>query len=174
MAHAQVTPAPAAVSASFESLIQALSGHWHLNVRFEPSTSNAQPISGEGEETWRGGPGNYTLIEEEKVPMPKDPAYLLGVLWMDTQTHSLHGFECNSLLPYTCDLKGALNDITITWDGRKLQIDEIETHDGKRTVWHEAWTDITHESFLQTGDVTRSDGSTARLMTVKGTRIGNL
>ena len=33
------------------------------------------------------------------------------------------------------DPKGALNDIALTWDGKRFQIDEIETHDGKRTVW---------------------------------------
>jgi hypothetical protein len=169
---AQQVPSPPVTSAPFENLIQALSGRWHLNVRFEPTASNPKPIDGEGEETWRAGPGNYTFIEEEKIPMPKDPAYLLGILWMDTRTQSMHGMECNSMLPYTCDLKGALNDITITWDGKKLQIDEIETHDGKKTVWREAWTEIRPTSFLQTGDVTQSDGSTSRFMTVEGTRIG--
>ena len=80
----------------------------------------------------------------------------------------------NSDLPVTCDLKGGLQDITISWDGRKFQIDELETHEGRHTVWHEYWTDITPDSFTQTGDVTEPDGTTRRFMTVHGTRVKDL
>jgi len=69
------------------------------------------------------------------------------------------------------DPKGALNDIALTWDGKRFQIDEIETHDGKRTVWHEYWTDITPASFVQTGDVTQPDGTTVRFMNIRGSRV---
>jgi hypothetical protein len=82
--------------------------------------------------------------------------------------------DCNSQLPFTCDLKGALNDITLTWDGTRFQIDELETHDGKRTVWHEYWTDITPTSFVQSGDVTQADGTTVRFMNIRGTRVDKL
>ena len=83
---AQQAPSTHGTSAPFEALIHALSGRWLLKVRFEPTASNPKPIVGEGQETWRAGPGSYTLIEEEKIPMLIDPAYLLGILWMDTST----------------------------------------------------------------------------------------
>ena len=67
-----------------------------------------------------------------------------------------------------------LTDISISWDGKKFQIDEQETHDGRHTVWHEYWTDITPDSFTQTGDVTQPDGTTTRLMTVHGRRAKEL
>ena len=36
-------------------------------------------------------------------------------------------------LPYTCDVKGAQNDITMNWDGKQFVIDEIETSEtGKK------------------------------------------
>jgi hypothetical protein len=82
--------------------------------------------------------------------------------------------ECSSQQPMTCDLKGGLNDVTITWDGRKFQIDELETHDGRHTVWHEYWTDITPDSFTQNGDVTQPDGTTTHFMTVHGRRVKTL
>ena len=43
------------------------------------------------------------------------------------RTKSFHGMECQNLLPYTCDVKGAQNDITMNWDGKQFVIDEMET-----------------------------------------------
>jgi hypothetical protein len=164
----------AAPSASLQSLIQALSGNWHLKVHLAPMGSTDKAIDGEGEESWSAGAGNLTLIEQEHVPMPGGYAYLLGLIWWDSQANHFGGMECNSQLPFTCDLKGALNDITIHWDGRKFEIDEIETHGDKHCVWHETWSNITSSSFDQNGDVTMPDGSNQRFMTVHATQVEKL
>ncbi len=158
-----------------QELTRALAGKWQLDVRFEagPSTGN-KVIEGPGEESWSAGPGGITLIEQEHIPSPSGDTFLMGVIWWDSARNHLGGMECNSYLPVTCDLKGGLNDITISWDGRKFQIDELETHNGLHTVWHEYWTDITPESFTQTGDVTQPDGTTRRFMTVHGRRVKEL
>lgn len=175
--HGRAQPAapPSRAAASLGTLAKALSGKWQLDVRFEqrPETGN-KAIAGSGEESWSAGPGAINLIEQEHIPTPQGDAFLMGVIWWDSTKKQLAGMECNSYLPFTCDLKGALNDITMTWDGRKFQIDEIETHDGKRTVWHEYWTDITANSFVQSGDVTQPDGSTVRFMNIRGTRVKKL
>ncbi len=89
------------------------------------------------------------------------------------RTKSLQGMECNSQLPYTCDLKGALNDITMTWDGRQFAIEEQETHGGKKTLWHEVWSDITAASFTQTGESEEPDGSRTRLFTIHANRVSD-
>ena len=120
------------------------------------------------------GLGGIDIIEQEHIPSPYGEAFLTGVIWWDSTKKQLAGMECNSQLPFTCDLKGALNDITVTWDGKRFEIDEIETHEGKRTVWHEYWTDITPTSFVQSGDVTQPDGTTVRLMSIRGTRVKKL
>jgi hypothetical protein len=162
-------------SEALQALTKALSGKWHLDVRFEPGSSTGdKAVEGAGEESWSAGPGGITLIEQEHIPSPFGDTFLLGLIWWDGTQKRLGGMECNSYLPVTCDLKGGLNDITITWDGKKFQIDEIETHDGRRTVWHESWTDITPDSFLQSGDVTAPDGTTKRFMTVHGKRVNEL
>ena len=153
-----------------QTLEKALSGKWLLTVKFEPMPQVPTGVPGRGEESWREGPGGYTFIEEEQIPTPGGQAYLLGVLWWDAKLKRLQGMECNNQAPSTCDLKGALTDITVTWDGKTFAIDENETHDGKKTVWHEAWSDITPTSFTQTGDVTQPDGSTTRFFTIRGTR----
>lgn len=165
---------PAPASASLKSLIQALSGNWRLKVHIAPMGPTDKAIDGEGEEAWSAGPGNITLIEQEHVPMPGGYADLLGLIWWDSRASHFSGMECNSQLPYTCDVKGSLNDITVSWDGKKFQIDEIETHGDKHYVWHESWSNITPNSFEQNGDVTLPDGSSQRFMTVKATRVQKL
>jgi len=152
------------------SLVKALSGKWLLKVRYEPAEGMPSGLTGNGEESWHGGPGGFTFIEEELIPTPAGPGYLLGIIWWDSRSKSLQGMECNNQLPFTCDLKGALSDITIKWDEMSFAIDEIETHNGKKTIWHEVWSNITPTSFTQTGDVTQPDGSTNRFMTIRGTR----
>jgi hypothetical protein len=172
----QSTPErPASEPTALRELTRALAGKWQLDVRFEavPATGN-KVISGAGEESWSAGPGDITLLEQEHIPSPFGETFLLGVIWWDRARHRLGGMECNSDLPMTCDLTGALKDITISWDGKKFQIDELETHNGRHTVWHEYWTDITADSFTQTGDFTEADGTTTRYMTVHGSRVKTL
>jgi hypothetical protein len=174
--HAQSATKPAASARNpLQALTQTLAGKWKLEVRFEADASAGNKvIEGPGEESWSAGPGGITLIEQEHIPSPQGDTFLMGVIWWDSTKNQLGGMECNSYLPVTCDLKGGLNDITISWDGTRFQIDELETHNGRHTVWHESWTNITPDSFTQTGDVTRPDGTSTRFMTVHGRRVKEL
>ena len=159
-------------STEIESLTKALTGEWSLSVKFEPSASAPNGLANIGEETWRQGPGGFTLLEEEHLRMPEGELFLLGVLWWNTATNSLHGMECQNLLPYTCDVKGAQNDITMSWDGKQFVIDEMETSkSGKKSVWHEVWSDITPNSFTQTGEYGEPGGPRQRLFTIHATRV---
>jgi len=153
------------------SLIKALSGHWSLQVKFEPGPEMPKGLTTTGEETWRSAIGGLTLLEEERVSMPAGDLSLLGIIWWDAKAKSLQGMECNNQLPYTCDLKGALNDITMTWDGKQFTIKEWETHGNKKTLWHEVWSDITPTSYTQTGDVEDPGGPTTRIFTIHATRV---
>jgi hypothetical protein len=153
-------------SPEMQSLIKALSGRWSLAVQ---STGSAMPAK--GEETWHPGPGGLTFIEEETLNIPGHEILLLGVLWWDGNTKSFHGMECNNGLAYVCDLKGALTDITLQWDGKQLVLTEQETHNGKKSVWHETFAEITANSFTQTGDSTDAEGHSTRLLTIHATRI---
>ncbi len=166
-APARQAPQPAP---QLQSLTKALSGRWSLEVKFEPSSEMPTGFSGRGEETWRSGPGGYTLTEEERLPFGPVDAFLLGIIWWDGTANHLAGMECNNQLPFTCDLKGAMNDITLSWDGKQFMINEWETHQGKKTLWHETWSDITPTSFTQTGDVEEPGAATKRVFTIQGTR----
>ncbi len=160
-------------SAELQSLIQALSGKWSMAVKFEPSPGMPNGATLSGEETWRSGPGGFTLLEEERLPTPAGDVFLMGIIWWDNRAKSFQGMECNSQLPYTCDLKGALNDITLTWDNNQFAIREQETHGGKKTLWHEVWSDISATSFTQTGESEEPDGSRKRVFTIHAKRVSD-
>lgn len=159
-------------SSEIESLTKALSGEWLLSVKFESNSSAPNGLVNTGEETWRPGPGGFTLLEEEHLPMPENDLFLLGIIWWNTTSKSLQGMECQNLLPYTCDVRGALNDITMKWDGKQFVIDEVETSTvGKKSMWHEVWSDITPTSFVQIGEYGEPDGPRKRLFTIRATRV---
>ena len=143
-------------SSEIVGLTKALEGEWSLNVRFEPNSAKPNGLVNTGEETWRPGPGGFTLLEEEHLRMPESDLSLLGIVWWNTANKSFRGMECQNLLPYTCDVKGAQNDITMNWDGKQFVIDEMETSTAaKKSIWHEVWSDITPTSFVQTGEYGR-------------------
>lgn len=169
-ASAQHAPEP---PAELQSLIKALSGKWSLAVKSEPGPGMPNGVTLSGEETWRSGAGGFTFIEDERLPTPEGDMFLLGVIWWNNRTKSFQGMECNSQLPYTCDLKGALNDITVTWDGKQFAIEEQETHNGKKSVWHEVWSDMTATSFTQTGESEAPDGRRTRFFTIHATRVSD-
>jgi hypothetical protein len=91
--------------------------------------------------------------------------------WWDSNTKSFHGMECNNALAYVCDLKGALTDITLQWDGKQLVLTEQETHNGTKSIWQEAFSEITTNSFTQTGDSTGATGHSTHLLTIHATRV---
>ena len=98
--------------AELQSLLKALSGEWSLSVKWEPDASNPNGLVNAGEESWRAGPGGYTLLEEEHLSQPQQrDLFLLGIVWWNSTTKKLQGMECQNLLPYTCDVKGSQNHI---------------------------------------------------------------
>ncbi len=171
-AQSQSTAKAPLPASELQTLTTALSGNWSLSVKWEPDASMPNGLVNTGEETWRAGPGGYTLLEEEHLRMPQEEAFLLGIVWWNATTKNLQGMECQNLLPYTCDVKGALNDITMSWDGKQFVIDEIETSNtGKKSMWHEVWSDITPTSFTQTGEYGEPGGPRKRLFTIHATRV---
>ena len=82
-------------SAEIESLTKAITGEWSLSVRFEPSSSAPKGVVNTGEETWRPGPGGFTLLEEEHLRMPEADVFLLGILWWNTRNQKFprHGMS---------------------------------------------------------------------------------
>jgi hypothetical protein len=171
-AHGQSLTAAPQPSAEIMGLTKALEGKWSLSVKFEPSASAPNGLVNTGEQTWRPGPGGFTLLEEEHLRMPEANGFLLGIIWWNTATKNFQGMECQNLLPYTCDVKGAQNDITMSWDGKQFVIDEVEMSTaGKKSMWHEVWSEITPNSFTQTGEYGEPGGPRNRLFTIHAARV---
>jgi ketosteroid isomerase-like protein len=160
-------------SPEIQSLTKALEGKWSLHVKFEPASSAPNGLANTGEETWRPGPGGFTLLEEEHLRMPREDVFLLGIVWWNSLTKSFQGMECQNALPYTCDVKGSLTNITMSWDGKQFIIDELETHNGQKSMWHEVWSDITPTSFTQIGESSKPGGPRKRVFTIQATRAAS-
>ena len=77
IAEAQSLTSAPQPSAEIQSLTKALTGEWSLSVTFEPSASPPNGLANTGEETWRPGPGGFTLLEEEQLRMPEGDLFLL-------------------------------------------------------------------------------------------------
>jgi|ERR1700719_2125824 len=73
-------------SVDLRSLTKALSGEWSLSVKFEADASMPNGVVNTGEETWRAGPGGYTLLEEEHLRLPQGDAFLLGIICVAQDT----------------------------------------------------------------------------------------
>jgi hypothetical protein len=161
-----------AASTEMLSVIRALSGRWSMEVTFEPSPDAPKGAQGKGEESWHAGAQGLTLIDEEHILVPPLDIHLLGMLWWDSAEKKFHGMECVNQNPHACDPKGALNDVTITWDGKQLTIDEIQTSPtGKRSQWHETYSNITPTSFLQVGESGEVGSPLKKVVTLHGTRM---
>ena len=153
-----------------QALIKAFSGHWSLKVKFEPSKETPQGLESTGKESWHASPGDVTLTDEEEFTAGPQNVIVVGILWRDTKTKELHAMDCSNENPSTCDLKGAVNDVVVHWTGSELTIDEKELADGKVMTSRVAWSDITSNTFTETGYLAPPGGAFQKVMTIHAIR----
>jgi len=153
-----------------QALIKDFSGHWSLKLKFEPSKETPQGLESTGKETWHAGPGGVTLTDEEVFTAGPQTVIVVGILWRDMKTREFHAMDCSNQNSSTCDLKGALNDVVVHWTGSELTIDEKELSDGKMMTSRVAWSDITSNSFTETGYLAPPGGPFQKIMTIHATR----
>lgn len=153
-----------------QALIKAFSGHWSLKLKFEPSKEAPQGLESTGKESWHAGPGEVTLTDEEVFTLGPQTVIIVGILWRDMKTKEFRALDCSNQNPSTCDLKGAVSDVVVHWTGSELTIDEKELTDGKMMTSRVAWSDITSNSFTETGYLAPPGGPFQKLMTIHATR----
>jgi hypothetical protein len=83
-ANAQSLTSAPKPSPEIVQLTKSLEGVWSLSVKFEPNSSAPNGLVNTGEESWRSGPGGFTLLEEEHFPTPEGDLSLLGIVWWNT------------------------------------------------------------------------------------------
>jgi hypothetical protein len=157
-----------------QTLIRAFSGHWSLKLKLEPSKETPAGLEGAGEETWRPGPGGLTVTDEEVFTAGPQTVVIVGILWQDLTTKDFHAMDCSNQNPHTCDLKGAVNDVIVHWTGSELTIDEKEvSSQGKVMTSRAVWSDITANSFRETGYLSSPGSPFQKVMTILATRAAN-
>ena len=165
------TPQP---TGEMQTLIKAFSGHWSLKLKFEPSTEMPQGLEGTGAETWHPGPEGLTLTDEEVLTAGPQTVIVVGLLWRDSKTKEFHAMDCSNQIPHTCDLKGAVDDVVVHWTGSELTIDEKEiSSQGKVMTSRAVWSDITANSFTETGYLGSPGGPFQKVMTILATRAAD-
>jgi len=160
-------PQPAS---TMDSLIHAFSGRWSLKLAFEPSKEMPQGLEGNGEETWHVGPQGLTLTDEEVFTVGPQTVIVVGLLWRDNKAREFHAMDCSNQNASTCDLKGAVADVVVHWTGSELTIDEKELSQGTMMTSRVTWSDITANSFTETGYLAPPGGPFQRVMTIHATR----
>ena len=160
-------PQPAS---TMDSLIHAFSGRWSLKLAFEPSKEMPQGLEGTGEETWHAGPQGLTLTDEEVFTVGPQTVIVVGLLWQDMRSHEFHALDCSNQNASTCDLKGAVADVVVHWTGSELTIDEKELSQGKMMTSRVTWSDITPNTFTETGYLAPPGGPFQKIMTIHATR----
>jgi hypothetical protein len=170
----QTTPAGDAKapqpSAEMHTLIKALAGHWSLKVKFEPSKESPQGLESAGEESWHASAGGVTFTDEEVFAAGPQTVIVVGILWQDATSKAFHAMDCSNQNSHTCDLKGAASDVVAHWTGTKLTIDEKELSNGKMMTSRVEWSDITANSFTETGSLAPPGGPFQTAMTIHATR----
>ena len=159
-----------APTSAMDSLIGALSGRWSLKLAFEPSKEMPQRLEGTGEETWHAGPQGLTFTDEEVFTVGGQTLIVVGLLWRDMKTHEFHALDCSNQNASTCDLKGAVADVVVHWTGSELTIDEKELSQGKMMTSRVTWSDITPNTFTETGYLAPPGGPFQKIMTIHATR----
>jgi hypothetical protein len=153
-----------------QALIKALSGHWSLTLKFEPSKETPRGLESTGEETWHAAPEGLTFTDEEVFTAGPQTIVVVGILWRDAKSKEFHAMDCSNQMAHTCDIKGALDDVVVDWTGSELTIDEKELSQGKVMTSRATWSDITSNSFTETGYLAPPGGPFQKVMTVHATR----
>ena len=149
-----------------EKLVKAFSGTWSIAIKIEPNERMPKGGAGQGEETWRPGPGRLSLIEEYHSSGDEGELSGLGVAWWDKDTQRYQVMWCASSNPQGCiAMKHGAK-----WEGNQVvAIDETESA-GKKFMFKEVFEDITQNSFTQTlyqGDL---GSDLKRLLTITAAR----
>ena len=153
-------------SPEIERLVKAFSGTWSIAIKIEPNERMPKGGGGQGEETWRLGPGGLSLIEEYHSTGDEGELSGLGVAWWDKDAQRYQVTWCDSTDPAGCTVMkhGA------KWEGNHVvAVDESE-NTGRKFTFKEVFADITENSFTQTLYQGQSGSDLKRLLTIMATR----
>jgi hypothetical protein len=121
---------------------------------------------GEGEEIYRAGPGNASLIEEIHLKENTGEISGLGVGWWDEKGQGYKAVWCDSKYPRGCILMAHL----AKWEGDQFVLRDEFERNGKLFKFKEVFSEITSTSFTQTLYQGEAGKELKRLLTIHATR----
>jgi hypothetical protein len=172
LSFAQQSAQPSQPATEMQTLINALSGHWSLKFKFEPSSENPAGLEGSGEESWHAGPQGLTFTDEEVLTIGSQSSVVVGLLWQDPKTKEFHALDCSTEISNTCDVKAAADNV-VHWTGSELTVDEKELSHGQTMTSRVTWSDITANSFTESGYLAPAGGEFNKVMTIHATRTAD-
>jgi hypothetical protein len=152
--------------AETRKLMQAFRGAWSISETYEPSDSMPQGGSGKGEEIWRSGPGERSVIEEYRSTLGNGKTLTgFGLGWWEAESGGFRLNWCDSEDPRGCTRL----DPVAKWDGNRWVVRDRIRVNGMDTEFEEVFSDITPNSFTQTLSQ-GPPGKFKRFLTIKAVR----
>lgn len=152
--------------ARVKQLVDAFAGTWSIKLSFAPNKEKPKGGGGEGEETWRAGPGSYSLIEEYHSVGADGDVLGMGILWPDANAKEFRVLWCDNTLSPGCRV---LNH-DAEWKEGRLTISEKRSENGKETVFREVFMFDTPNSFTQTLEAGDAAAELKPFLTIRATR----
>ena len=129
-----------------EQLIHSFSGNWFIEFAITPTEGLPKGGKGQGQETWKPGPGKLSLIEEYHSRGDDGDNAGQGVFWWDEKLHRYQVLWCANDVPGGCVL---ISD-GASWQGNQLVLLNQWESGGKKQMLKEVFSDITPTTFTQT------------------------
>ena len=142
-------------------LLAALGGTWSITEEYEPTASAPKGSTGSGQETWRAGPGDRSVIEEYRSTTSTG----FGLGWWEDESAGFRIQWCSNDDPHGCR---RLSDIA-TWQGTNWVVKHTDRQNGQDVELREVFSDITTDSFTQTL-YQGPPGNVKRFLTIKAIR----
>jgi hypothetical protein len=151
---------------SMKRLVGAFAGSWSIHLSSRGSAGTVNESAGDGEETWRAGPGSKSLIEEYHSTGTEGEVTGLGVYWPAVNETGINVFWCDNTAAYGCR---TLNSNAVWKEGR-LVLSEQRYKEKKRYLFEEAFAFDSPDSFTQTLSEGESRASLKPFLTIRATR----
>jgi hypothetical protein len=160
------TASDSRVHDSMKSLIEQFAGEWSIHLSSPASGPDVGKTVGEGQETWRAGPGSNSLIEEYHSTGTEGEIIGLGIYWPVENQTGLKVFWCDNTAPSGCrTLKN-----TAAWKPGRLVLSERRLKDGKDMSFEENFVFDSPDSFTQTLSEGKSHTSLRPFLIIRAIR----
>ena len=165
----RIVPKPghsAQIHDSVENLIKTFAGSWEIHLSADGSEHGGRGSNGDGEETWKAGPGSNSLIEEYHSAGTEGQIAGLGIFWREEDEKGFKVFWCDNTGPVACRTLHNKAD----WKEGRLVLSDERYEDGKKHLFREIFAFDTPDSFTQTLAEGESGGLLKPFLTIRATR----